>query len=132
MKKNYFKLTLTVATSAVVMLGGVTAGNAAELQLAAQQPTIAGEISTDTNAMYLVRLADPAIAITRVEFGGSRQPVPRQQAKNAWTPTATQPRNTKGTYKSNRLRCLKMLVVPSAVALTPNTPTNMRLTDLRS
>ena len=77
MKKNYFKLTLTVATSAVVMLGGVTAGNAAELQLAAQQPTIAGEISTDTNAMYLVRLADPAIAT----YEGGIRGLPATSAK---------------------------------------------------
>lgn len=62
MKKTYFKLALAAATSTVVMLGGVTAGNASELRLAAQQPTLAGEINTDTNAMYLVRLADPAIA----------------------------------------------------------------------
>ncbi|MDX2418554.1 MAG: S8 family serine peptidase, partial [Xanthomonadales bacterium] len=62
MKKTKFKLALTAATTAVVMLSGVTAGNAAEFRLAAQQPTIAGEINTDIDATYLVRLADPAIA----------------------------------------------------------------------
>ncbi len=70
MKKTNFKLALAAATSAVVMLSGVTTANAAELRLAAQQPTIAGEINTDTDGMYLVRLTDPAIATYEGQIKG--------------------------------------------------------------
>ena len=62
MKKTYFKLALATATGAVLMLSGVTATSAADLKLAAQQPSIMTEIAGDTDGIYLVRLADPAVA----------------------------------------------------------------------
>ena len=57
MKKTNFKLALATATGAVLMLSGVTAINAADLKLAAQQPSIVAEINGDTDGMYIVRLA---------------------------------------------------------------------------
>jgi uncharacterized repeat protein (TIGR01451 family) len=62
MKKSNNKLALAAATGAVLFLSGVTAGNAADLRLMAEQPTVAGEISTDSDGLYIVRLAEPAVA----------------------------------------------------------------------
>lgn len=66
MKKIHFKLALTVATSAVVMLSGVTATNAAggrpEAKLDANQSSITAGSAFDTEGMYIVRLKDAPIA----------------------------------------------------------------------
>ena len=68
MKTTNLKLALAAATSAVVMLSGVTASNASEprrglpVQLDAQRPTAQTDSTIETDGMYLVRLAEPAIA----------------------------------------------------------------------
>ena len=62
MKKTNFKLVLTAATTAVVMLSGVTAVNAGDLKLAAQQPSVVSELNSDTDGMYIVRLTDAPVA----------------------------------------------------------------------
>ena len=62
MKKIHFKLALTVATSAVVMLSGVTAANAGDLRLAANQPSAISELNSDTDGMYIIRLTDSPVA----------------------------------------------------------------------
>ena len=62
MKKTNFKLALTAATTAVVMLSGVTAVNAGDLKLAAQQPSVVSELNSDTDGMYIVRLTDAPVA----------------------------------------------------------------------
>ena len=68
MKKIHFKLALTVATSAVVMLSGLTVANAGELNLAReltlakQQPLEISGLNTETDGMYIVRLKDAPVA----------------------------------------------------------------------
>lgn len=62
MKKTNFKLALAAATTAVVMLSGVTAVNAGDLKLAAQQPSVVSELNSDTDGMYIVRLAGESVA----------------------------------------------------------------------
>ena len=82
MKKTNFKLALAAATSAVVMLSGVTTANAAELRLAAQQPTIAGEINTILKTgctWYGYRPGHRYLCGSIEDI--SRQPVPRRPKK---------------------------------------------------
>jgi len=62
MKDTHFKLMLTAAVGAVLMLSGTTTVSANDLQLSGVQPSLAGEISGDTDGMYIVRLADAPIA----------------------------------------------------------------------
>jgi uncharacterized repeat protein (TIGR01451 family) len=62
MKKTHIKLALTTATTAVLAFSGVSTASAADLELAAQQPSVNAEITGDTDGVYLVRLADRAIA----------------------------------------------------------------------
>ncbi len=63
MKKTHFKLVLTATVSTVLMLSGTTAVSANDLRIAGVQPSVIGEVSADTDGMYIVRLSDPAIAI---------------------------------------------------------------------
>jgi uncharacterized repeat protein (TIGR01451 family) len=62
MKKMKVKLAIATATGAVLMLSGVTAVNASDLNLAAQQPSVISEINGDSDGMYIVLLADPPVA----------------------------------------------------------------------
>ena len=48
MKKTYIKLVLASAIGGVLMLSSVTTVSAADLKLAAKQPTIAGEYTGDS------------------------------------------------------------------------------------
>jgi len=63
MKNTHYKLALAAAIGGVLMLSSVTTVSAGDLRLASVQPAVIGEISGDTDGVYLVRLADPAIAI---------------------------------------------------------------------
>jgi len=60
--KTRFNLRLTAAVSAVVMLSGMSSVSASELQVAESQPTEALLMHRASDSMYIVRLADPAIA----------------------------------------------------------------------
>ena len=62
MKKPYSKLALATVTGAVLFASGITASNAADLQVVAKQPTIIGELNNDTDGIYIVRLKDEPIA----------------------------------------------------------------------
>jgi len=62
MKNVHFKLALASATSAALMFSGVTAVSAADLKVAAQQPSVISEIGAETDGMYIVRLVDAPLA----------------------------------------------------------------------
>ena len=60
--KTHFNLRLASVVSAVVMLSGMTTVSAAELEVSANQPSEALATRRVSDDMYIVRLADPAIA----------------------------------------------------------------------
>ncbi|MFT4629225.1 MAG: hypothetical protein ACI9WC_003083 [Arenicella sp.] len=85
--KTNFKLKLASVVSAVVMLSGMTSVNAGDFPVAAGQRTVAASQPTEalltqraSDNMYIVRLADPAIATYEGGYYGLRS----HQCKGHW------------------------------------------------
>jgi hypothetical protein len=82
MKNVKIKLAVTAITSAAVMLGGVSAVSAADLELAGRQPSVVSEFGGETDGVYIVRLEGDPVATYR---GGVRGLAPTNPAANGRT-----------------------------------------------
>jgi uncharacterized repeat protein (TIGR01451 family) len=81
MKKFQTNLALASATSAILMLSGVTAVSAGDLEVAAQQPSVISDIGAETDGMYIVRLADAPIATYEGGVDGLAPTSPKANGK---------------------------------------------------
>lgn len=82
MKSTAFKLALASMTGAVLLVSGAAGANAADFQLAAEQPSVVAEIGGDTDGMYIVRLADAPVATYEGGVPGFAATSARANGKN--------------------------------------------------